>query len=247
MAIIDRLHEIIDPIVDDLGVELFDLEFAGSTVSVTIDKPPTDTAPGGIDLSDITAVTRAISRAFDEHDPIDGHYSIEVSSPGLERTLRVPRHFERAVGSVLAVKTVPGFEAGRRLKGTLVQADTSESGGIELVLEDPAGLVCPVAYAEIERARTVFEWGPEPKPSRPAPPGGTGTNAKKPVKPSKSSKTSKAPKVTKPAKAPKAGSADPGPQGASAANHAKNTESAKSATQTTSTPEQSEQKKVAAS
>src|SRR4051812_9407845 len=110
-TVIQRLEDIVIPIVDELGLELFDLEFASSTVRVTIDKAPVDGVPGVIDLGDITAVTRAVSRALDEHDPIVDRYSLEVSSPGLERTLRTPRHFERAVGQLVAVKLLPGAGA----------------------------------------------------------------------------------------------------------------------------------------
>jgi ribosome maturation factor RimP len=181
MSKADRLRAIVEPIVDDLGLELFDLEFAGGTVTITIDLPPGDPraeasdpdAPRGVDLSDITAVTRAVSRAFDEHDPIEGAYSIEVSSPGLERSLRTPLHFERAVGQTITVKTVPGLEIGRRLKGRL---DASDDDGITITLE-PGGDQHTIAHRDIEKARTVFEWGPEPKPAKPKPKAGT-PNAK---------------------------------------------------------------------
>jgi len=172
----DRLRAIVEPIVDDLGLELFDLEFSGSTVTITIDLLPGDEraeasapdAPRGVDLSDITAVTRAVSRAFDEHDPIEGAYSIEVSSPGLERPLRTPVHFRRAIGQTITVKTVAGLEVGRRLKGVLEAADDD---GITIILE-PSGDAQTIPYGDIEKARTVFVWGPEPKPAKPKPKAG---------------------------------------------------------------------------
>ena len=182
-----RLDDIITPIVTELGLELFDLEFASSTVRVTIDKAPVDGRPGVIDLADITAVTRAVSRALDEHDPIAERYSLEVSSPGLERSLRTPVHFERAVGQLVSIKTVPGSTSARRLKGTLTRAGavgeaSSEPGASSEPIEgaapaDPAssidlvvdGDVHTIAYADIDKARTVFEWGPEPRPSKPKP------------------------------------------------------------------------------
>ncbi len=159
---IQRLADIITPIVTDLGLELFDLEYTSSTVRVTIDKAPVDGEPGVIDLSDITAVTRSVSRALDEHDPIVDQYSLEVSSPGLERTLRTPRHFERAVDQIVSIKTVPNAELDRRITGTLVAAPPT--GPIELRLD--TGEVCTIAYADIDKARTVFAWGPEPRPEK---------------------------------------------------------------------------------
>lgn len=191
---IQRLDDIITPIVTELGLELFDLEFTSSTVRVTIDKAPVDGVPGVIDLGDITAVTRAVSRALDEHDPIAERYALEVSSPGLERSLRTPRHFERAVGQTVSIKTVPHADLERRLKGVLVRAG---SVGAPVPAPDPAstapapdpadsidvaldgGAVRTIALRDIDKARTVFEWGPEPRPTKPKPKPTTGAKASK--------------------------------------------------------------------
>jgi ribosome maturation factor RimP len=77
--------------------------------------------------------------------------TLEVSSPGVERPLRTPEHFRRFVGKEVAVKAKPGTEGERRLAGVLEAAD--EEGVVV------AGR--RLAYAEIERARTVFVW-PQP-------------------------------------------------------------------------------------
>jgi ribosome maturation factor RimP len=197
-TMLQRLDDIITPIVTDLGLELFDLEFTSSTVRVTIDKAPVDGAPVPIDLSDITAVTRAVSRALDEHDPIPERYSLEVSSPGLERPLRTPRHYERAVGQTVAVKTVASSGHDRRLKGVLVRAGLvgaapagdpgadAPDGSVDLELE--GGEIRTVAYADIDKARTVFEWGPEPKPTKPKPKAGPTTGSAKQTKKPKKKK-----------------------------------------------------------
>jgi ribosome maturation factor RimP len=124
-------------------------------VRVTIDRP------GGVDMDAIARVTRAVSRALDQHDPIAGRYTLEVSSPGLERTLRTPAHFLRAVGSTVRIKTRPGVEGERRIDGVLAAADDE---GVTVTLAAPANGDRRVRYDEIERARTVFEWGPAPKP-----------------------------------------------------------------------------------
>lgn len=199
-TLLERLDDIVRPIVDELGLELYDLDFAGGTIRVTIDKEPADGEPVAIDLADITAVTRAVSRALDEHDPIPDRYSLEVSSPGLERALRTPRHFERAVGQTLAVKTVPTSGLDRRLTGQLVRAGEVTAGaatsasapsgsGVDTIdLRGEDGEVRTIAYADIDKARTVFEWGPEPRPSKPKnkPKAGTAAGAAtKPKKPKK--------------------------------------------------------------
>jgi ribosome maturation factor RimP len=193
-TMLQRLEDIIVPIVAELDLELFDLEFTSSTVRVTIDKAPVDGQPVPIDLSDITAVTRAVSRALDEHDPIADRYSLEVSSPGLERSLRTPLHFERAVGQTVSIKTVPSSELERRCKGVVVRAgtvgaepvDTGIDAATSLDLLLDGGAVRTVPYAEIDKARTVFEWGPEPRPTKPKPKAGSTTgSAKQPKKPKK--------------------------------------------------------------
>ena len=94
---LDRVRTLVLPIVADLHLDLYDLEFRGGTLRVTIDTPPG--SPGGVDLEQIALVTRLVSRDLDHHDPVPGHYTLEVTSPGLERTLRTPAHFQREVGN----------------------------------------------------------------------------------------------------------------------------------------------------
>jgi ribosome maturation factor RimP len=85
-----------------------------------------------------------------------------VSSPGLERPLRTPDHFRRFAGSKVSVKTRPGVEGDRRVEGILTDVDDHGFSVNERRL----------SYDDVEKARTVFEWGPPPKPgkvgSRPA-------------------------------------------------------------------------------
>jgi ribosome maturation factor RimP len=167
-----RLQGLIEPIVTGLGLELFDLQFTGSTLSVIVNRPlPVGPgAPPGIDLSEITAVSRAVSRALDEADPISGHYSLEVSTPGLERPLRTPAHFVGALGELVTVKTLAGHDGPRRLRGELVRASGPDDADASIdVRTEDSGALHTVPYADIERARTVFVWGPDPRPSKPKP------------------------------------------------------------------------------
>ena len=91
-----------------------------------------------------------------------GRYTLEVTSPGLERPLRTPNHFQREVNKVVSVRLHHAVEGRRRLQGTLLRADDKS---IIVCLED-TGTDMTVAYGDIERARTVFVWGKSPKPSR---------------------------------------------------------------------------------
>ncbi len=154
MSIVERVREIVEPLLARHSLEVYDIELVGSQLRITIDRPAPSSEP--LDLDAIAQATRLISLALDEHDPIDSRYTLEVSSPGLERALRTPTHFTRAVGSFINVKTRPGVEGERRVRGMLATAD--DDG----VTVDDRHL----RYDEIEKARTVFDWGPPAKPAR---------------------------------------------------------------------------------
>jgi ribosome maturation factor RimP len=148
----ERVRTLVEPVVADLGLELFDVELTGGILRVTVDKA------GGLDLDAISDTSRAISRLLDEHDPVPGRYTLEVTSPGRERRLRTPEHFVRAIGSEVSVKTTAEVDGERRFKGTLVAADDA---GVTVRADD---VEHRIAHDQIDRARTVFEWGPAPKP-----------------------------------------------------------------------------------
>ncbi len=155
MSALERVHVLVEPIVAGEGLELYDLELNGGVLRILVDQA------GGVGLEAITRLTRAVSRALDDADPIDGKFTLEVSSPGLERPLRTPAHFEGAVGSVIAVKTVAATSGDRRVRGLL---DSVDADGIVVIVGADPDERRHVDFAEIERARTVFEWGPGPKP-----------------------------------------------------------------------------------
>ena len=144
----------VQPALAALGLELFDLELVGTgrarLLRVFVDRD------GGVDLDAITAATEAIGPLLDRGPAavaLDGPYSLEISSPGLERTLRTPAHFARARGSFVSIKTRDAQGHGRRERGTLLDAD--ESGVTVEIADEPQRF----AYDEIVQARTVFEWG----------------------------------------------------------------------------------------
>ncbi|MEX0948004.1 MAG: ribosome maturation factor RimP [Acidimicrobiia bacterium] len=156
------LVEAVESGLAGLDLHVYDVEILGNgptqILRVTIDRD------GGVDLDAITAATEALSGVLD-HDTaaasaLRGSYTLEVTSPGLERALRTPEHFRRAVGAIVSVKTGSGADARRR-RGTLVAAD---DGGFDLAADD--GTSEHLAYDEVVKARTVFEWGPESKPKR---------------------------------------------------------------------------------
>lgn len=155
MTAADRVREIVAPLVTAADLELYDLELAGGVLQVLVD------APGGADIGAISRLARTISRALDEHDPIDGGYSLEVGTPGLERPLRTPDHFARSIGTTVKVKTKPGVEGERRLEGAITAADDAS-----VTVQDTDGAERTLRYEDIERARTTFEWGGAAKHGR---------------------------------------------------------------------------------
>jgi ribosome maturation factor RimP len=150
MSVTEAVRRVVEPILADQGLECFDVEYSGGRLVVMADRP------GGVDLDALTDATRAISAALDQADPVPGHYVLEVSSPGLERRLRTPEHFRRFVGTTVSVKLVPAADEPRRLKGRL--DDVTDAG---ITVDGRA-----ITFADIDRAHTVFEWGPAPKPGK---------------------------------------------------------------------------------
>ena len=156
---IDRMHALVGPIASDLALDVYDIERRGGTIRITLDTLPG--SDGGITLDSLSLATRLISRELDHEDPIAGQYTLEVTSPGLERQLRTPAHFQREVGKTISVRLRDPLADPRRLQGSLVAADDRHA---TLLLDD--GTERSVVITEIDKARTVFEWGPKPKPGK---------------------------------------------------------------------------------
>ncbi len=175
--VLQRVRALIEPIASDLDLDLYDLEQRGGTLRVTIDTPPGSEA--GIDMDQLALATRLISREMDHHDPMPGRYTLEVTSPGVERSLRIPAHFQREIGKTINVRLSDPNAERRRFEGVLVAADETTA----TVRVDDADLTEQVIRLDdIDRARTVFVWGPQPKP------GGKGSSKKQQAKKSQADK-----------------------------------------------------------
>ncbi len=172
MTVVDKLTDIVCPVITGLGLELVDLEYLGGIVRVTVDEP------GGIGSERLGEATLAVSRVLDERDPLPGRYTLEVSSPGVERALRTPRHFERAVGLKVTMRARTEAATYRRFAGVVLAAD-DEAVTVRIEPEPPSDeeTVERIPYPAIDRARTVFEWGPAPKPGKGSKPGGSKKSA----------------------------------------------------------------------
>jgi ribosome maturation factor RimP len=165
----EALFGALSPLLAAHDLELVDLEVQPGLIRVTVDRP------GGIDLEALSLANHTISAALDQLDPLPGRYTLEVSSPGVERRLRTPEHFARALGEVVTVRTLPGHEP-RRLQGCLESCDEQ---GFVLTGDDVPGGTQHVPFASVERARTVFEWGPAPRPGGKKGQSAKGTSARK--------------------------------------------------------------------
>jgi ribosome maturation factor RimP len=150
MGTSDNVERIAAPVLKEAGLELIDVELRSGNIVVTVDRE------GGVDLDTLASASKAISAAIDREEVgPQGHYELEVSSPGLERRLRRPEHFQRFVGQEVAIRTQPGVEGDRRIEGEIVSAD--DRGVVVAAPGLPEG-GRRVPYSDIERAHTVFDW-----------------------------------------------------------------------------------------
>jgi ribosome maturation factor RimP len=141
----ERLIALIEPAIARLGYELVELEYAAgrtqAVVRIFIDKPD------GIGLDDCEQVSRAVASLLDVEDPVPTAYTLEVSSPGFDRVLRTPAHFERFVGARVFVELKVPRAGRRRYTGTLQAVNDS---GIELEVDRQK---VEVPFGEIAKAR----------------------------------------------------------------------------------------------
>lgn len=157
--VVTSVTAMVSPILDDLGLELYDMEFSGGVLKVTIDTPAGQEA--GVDIDQISRVNRLLGRELDHNDVVPGRYTLEVSSPGLERNLRTPHHFQREVGKDVSIRLVAEHEGQRRFAGALVAA--TDATATVRVADTAQSVEIPLSL--IEKAKTVFVWESQPKPN----------------------------------------------------------------------------------
>ena len=167
----EELSQLLEPAIADLGLELVGIEFSPnsgtSLLRVYIDEPER-----GITIDDCERASREISALLDVNDPVAGRYTLEVSSPGLERPLFTPAHFERFAGEQVRINVNLPIDGRRRFQGRIDAVDA------ERVTIDQDGKPVGIAHANIAKARLVPDYvalGLAPAP--PSKPG-----AKAPVK-----------------------------------------------------------------
>jgi ribosome maturation factor RimP len=121
----DTLAGLLQPVVEGLGYELWELEYAGGRGNPVLRVYIDTGAEAGITVEDCERVSRAVSDVLDAEDPLPGNYTLEVSSPGIERPLRTARHFAPYQGETVYVEMADAVDARRRFKGRLLAADAT--------------------------------------------------------------------------------------------------------------------------
>ena len=165
----EQLLRLAEPLVEQLGYELVDVEYnathSEATLRVYIDWPegkmsveaaqaPDDgtRAFDGIGVEDCERVSRELSALLDVEDPIAVPYQLEVSSPGMDRILRTPAHYRRFAGQRVHVELVAPREGRRRYTGDLVRAGDEEFDA------NVDGSVVTIRYAEAGKTRLSPDW-----------------------------------------------------------------------------------------
>lgn len=142
-------EQLVQPILDALGLELVDLEFVREGgrwfLRVFIDKP------GGVSLTDCQSVAERLGPLLDVKDPIPHAYHLEVSSPGLDRPLKKPADYVRYQGRKVQVRTYAPIQGRRRFVGRLQKA------GPEEITVEVDGVEFTIPLAQIAAARLAVE------------------------------------------------------------------------------------------
>ncbi len=168
----ESIERAIAPLVAARNLCLYDIELSGSGRARVLRVTVTDAEGRGPDIDQLASLTREIDPVVEA--AVDGGFSLEVSSPGLERSLRRPEHFATARGQRVALKARGDDGASTRLVGTLTSADATS---IEVLDDD--GAMVTLDLDAITSARTLFEWGPAPRPGKGSKPGSAKQHAAK--------------------------------------------------------------------
>ena len=153
-SIEDRARALAEPLIAAEGLELVDLEYvreqAGWVLRVFIDRPG-----GKVGLEECSVVSRALDPALDVEDLIPHEYSLEVSSPGLNRPLRKPEHFRKALGQKVKVKTYGpiGEPPRKNFSGVL-----KEAGESDVTVEVEGAGAFRIPMRDIAKAHLEYEF-----------------------------------------------------------------------------------------
>jgi len=147
----EELNALLAPLIGDLGLELVGIEFSpgrgGSLLRVYVDTPDRP-----VTIEDCERASREISAALDVNDPVAGRYTLEVSSPGLDRPLFTPAHFVRFCGQAVKINVNLPLDGRRRFHGTIKEVD-----GDRITIEQD-GAPVTIVHANIAKARLAPDY-----------------------------------------------------------------------------------------
>lgn len=145
-----KVENLLKDIIENLGYELYDVQYVKEGkdfyLRIVIDKEK------GIDLNDCEKVNDAINDILDEADYIKDQYFLEVSSPGLERTLRKEKHFQSQIGNKILIKLFKPISKKKEFEGILKSYSEDEL----ILIQDEEEV--KIEVKNIALARTVFDW-----------------------------------------------------------------------------------------
>jgi ribosome maturation factor RimP len=151
-ATLTRVWELAIPLAQAEGMEIVDIEFrhegsrGGRVLRLYVDKQ------GGPNVDDLSRVSRQLSEVLDAQDTIDGAYTLEVSSPGINRPLKKPEHFSRFVGKRIRIRTRDLIEGRRSFLGIL---DEVAGNSVRLTQE---GKQYWIPFSMIEKSNYEHDW-----------------------------------------------------------------------------------------
>ncbi len=160
-----HLLEIAEPVCADSGYELVDIDYttapSGWVVRVYIDRlgdSPLAIQKGGISFDDCEKLSRQLGAVLDVEDPVPHTYSLEVSSPGLDRPLRTAEHYQRYLGEIAKVALGEPLDGRRNFKGVLRALEPSPGPDAQVLVIEVDGNEFHLRLADIASARLVPDW-----------------------------------------------------------------------------------------
>ena len=151
-SIEEKVEKLVEPKIQEIGYDLYDVEYAKEGknyfLRIIIDKPE------GIDLNDCEKVNNEITDILDQADYIKEQYFLEVSSPGIERTLKKDKHLEKNIGKEVNIKLFKKDENGiKEYQGILKKFDTEN-----ITIETQTNEEKQIQRKSIAQIKTVYEW-----------------------------------------------------------------------------------------
>ena len=154
-ATVARVWELAAPLAKSQGLEIIDIELrhegsrSGRVLRLYLDRE------GGPNMDNLSQVSRELSTLLDVHDVVEGAYTLEVSSPGINRPLKLPEHFQRYIGKRVRVRTRDLVQGRRAFLGLLLEVMSDR------IAVNQDGTRVDIPFALIEKSNYEHDWSAE--------------------------------------------------------------------------------------